>query len=200
MKSLIFILNLTIAYSAIISKSDLRNLYHSEKNNFIEYCINIISDSIITEIILNAKSNINQLSFDFSCNNQKVKIINEYTNVYISENPMLKYDDLQINDFTQQLIKQINNKCSLFNSTNIHYPYYLSNQNIITYDEGGINIIQKNKYPILNNYYQLLNVYKISDNTIIKLIIERLTNTFSDVEIKYINNNIDCCSYYLISW
>jgi hypothetical protein len=28
----------------------------------------------------------------------------------------------------------------------------------------------------------------------------RLNNTFHDIEYKYINNDLDCCNYYLISY
>jgi len=204
--SILFLLNLAMVYSEPIPKSMLRGLFNDEKNKFIENSVRLISDSISLQIITNAKLNITHTLFDFACNNQKMNKINklkiEYTNLYISKKNdyiIRDYDHKAI-EYVNQVIWQFEENCSLYSQNAVHYPDYLSNQNIMTYDEGGINIIQKNKYSELYNYYTLSKLYKISDDLIIDLIFYRLNKTFIDISIKYINNDLDCCSYYLITW
>ena len=192
--------------SETFSKSMLRGLFNEEKNIFIMRSSDIISESIRYQIIENAKLNISQLLFDFSCEKHieekinKIKI--ESTNLYLSLYPYLKDDDYRVSDYTQERTQQFSQKCystTTFNSNNIHYPKYLI-QDIATYDEGGVNIIYKHKYPMLSNYYSLLELYNISEDLIINLIIDKLNETFNDISIKYIDDDLDCCSYYLISW
>jgi hypothetical protein len=184
----------------------LRGLFNEEKNNFIESCTEIISGSISEHIIENAKLNITHILFDFSCEKHIEEKINkiriESTNLYLSLYPYLKHDDYKVIEYTQEITREFSNKCystTTFNSNNIHYPKYLI-QDIATYDEGGVNIIYKPKYPRLSNYYTLSKLYNISDDLIIKLIIDKLKKTFTDINIEYIDDDLDCCSYYLISW
>lgn len=206
MKSSIFFINIFMVSSKIITKFMLRGIFNEEKNNFINSCVKIISDSIGKQIIENAKLNISQLSFDFSCEKHieekinKIKI--ESTNLYLSLYPYLKNDDYRVSEYTQQITQQFSQKCystTTFNSNNIHYPKYLM-QDILTYDEGSLNIIYKPKYPRVSNYYTLSKLYNISDDLIINLIIIKITNTFTDINIEYIDDDLDCCGYYLISW
>jgi len=206
MKSSIFFINIFIVNSKIITKFMLRGIFNEEKNNFIASCVKIISDSIENQIFENAKLNITQLSFDFSCEKHieekinKIKI--ESTNLYLSLYPYLKNDDYRVSEYTQQITQQFSLKCystTTFNSNNIHYPKYLI-QDILTYDEGSLNIISKPKYPRLTNYYTLSKLYNISDDLIINLIISKITKTFIDINIEYIDDDLDCCGYYLISW
>ena len=208
MKSLIlFIINLIIVYSEPIYKYQLRGMFNNEKNKFIESSVKIISNSIATHIITNAKSNITHTTFDFSCNNniqEKInKITIESTNLYLSLYPLMTHDDSSIREYTNKITQQFRQRCTInhnFDSNNIHYPDYLSNQYIITHDKGGINILTIYKYPKLSEYYTLLNLYNISDDFIINLILNRLKDIFPDINISFINNDLDCCNYYLINY
>lgn len=206
MKSSIFFINIFIVNSKIITKFMLRGIFNEEKNNFINSSVKIISDSIGKQIIENAKSNITQLTFDFSCEKHIEEKINkiriESTNLYLSLYPYLSPTDYQVSDYTKQITQQFSQKCyytTTFNSNNIHYPRYLM-QDIVTFDEGGVNIINKPKHPRLSNYYTLSKLYNISDDLIINLIISKISKTFIDINIEYIDDDLDCCSYYLISW
>jgi len=194
-----------VVYSEPIYRYQLRGMFNNEKNKFINNSVRLISDSIISEVITNAKSNITTTIFDFSCNKQIKNRINKIkiaeSNLYLSLNPNLTLDDNRIDIYTNQIIQQFTQKCNNnYGSNNLHYPSYLSRQNIITYDEGGVNAIIKNKYPNLYDYDKLLDLYKISENTIIDKIINRLVTTFIDIDIKYINDSLDCCCYYVIRW
>jgi hypothetical protein len=199
---ILFIINFIMVYSEPISKFKLRGMFNDEKNKFIENSVNLISDSIISEVITNAKSNINHTMFDFACNLQSIDKMNEYiiksTKLYLLINSNLTHNDYQIKYYTQQITQEYNQKC--YPNNNIHYPDYLLNQDILAYDEGGINVMIKYKYPELTNYYTLLKLYNIQNDLIINLIMNRLNNTFHDIEYKYINNDLDCCNYYLISY
>ena len=194
-----------VVYSEPIYRYQLRGMFNNEKNKFINNSVRLISDSIILEVITNAKLNITTTLFDFSCNKQIKNKINKIkldsAKLYLSVNPNLTLDDNRINIYTNQNIQQFTQKCNNnYGSNNLHYPSYLSNQNIITYDEGGVNAIIKNKYPNLYNYDKLIDLYKISEDIIIYKIINRLVMTFIDIDIKYINDNLDCCSYYIVRW
>jgi len=202
---LLFIFNIKIINSEQFYKSHLRGLFNNEKNNFIESSVKIISDSIISHVIMNAKLNITQTTFDFSCDKHIIDKINKIkkdsTSLYLSLYPYLSHNDNRVIKYTQDITQQFSQKCYInFGSNNIHYPNYLSYQNIMTYDKGGINILSDKLYPRLSNYYTLLNLYNIMDDYIINLIITRLNETFPDITINYIDNDIDCCSYYLITW